>query len=142
MKNSTTPIIATSRRTGKGFEEVLKSSLGDLACKSSLWYHHQSGRRSLKSLMMEADIIYVTGDSAMMHAEAISTGLPVISILPATVKPEDKLEQQLKKYEREGFIQRRFFGECLDYETSKSSRLKVQEVQKLFAETLISKLME
>ncbi len=78
--------IATSRRTPPQVETTLRALFQDAGILSeSCWYHQrEASAPSLLAMMGACSWLYVTADSMSMTHEAISSGRPVIVILPST----------------------------------------------------------
>ena len=105
-KNNLSPIIVTSRRTPMIFEDLLYSKLKDVCDFSSIWYHKDNSNFMLQNLLNSSDMIFVTEESSTMIAEAICSGLPVVTIYPEKHKKEKRHEDQLYKYIKSNLISR------------------------------------
>lgn len=77
-------IISSSPRTGKEAEQLFKTRLSaypELAQEMVWW--SAGDRKKTFDLMLDADLIVVTEDSASMVSEALNTRLPIVAICPS-----------------------------------------------------------
>ena len=105
-KNNISPIIVTSRRTPFFLEDLMHAELKDICDSSSVWYHKDNSNFNLQKLFNESDMIFVTEESSTMIAEAICSGLPVVTIYPEKHKKEKRHQDQLYKYIKTNLITR------------------------------------
>ena len=105
-KNNISPIIVTSRRTPFILEDLIYAELKDICDTSSVWYHKDNSNFNLQKLFNESDMIFVTEESSTMIAEAICSGLPVVTIYPEKHKKEKRHQDQIYKYIKTNLITR------------------------------------
>ena len=105
-KNNISPIIVTSRRTPFFLEDLMHAELKDICDSSSVWYHKDNSNFNLQKLFNESDMIFVTEESSTMIAEAICSGLPVVTIYPEKHKKEKRHQDQVYKYIKTNLITR------------------------------------
>lgn len=77
-------LLTTSRRTGIATECLLRERLDPLVLKDSIWWSEQP-RRELYQFMARSEVLFVTQDSVTMVTEAVSSGKPVIAVLPSKI---------------------------------------------------------
>ena len=90
--------IVTSRRTLPEVEDLFQSRLKNILGEYSTWFHHGDKNFNLASLLGSATNIFVTEDSAMMISESISSGKPVTTLYPSTIKSPTRYETHISQY--------------------------------------------
>jgi mitochondrial fission protein ELM1 len=98
-------LMTTSRRTGRGAEEVLRRA--DLAPHiDELQIFRTDPRRIYNALLGCAESIFCTEDSGTMLTEAAAAGKPLFSIRPRTAEATPALRDLLQFYESRGRLKR------------------------------------
>ena len=90
--------IVTSRRTSPEVEDLFQLRLKNILGDYSAWFHHGDKNVNLASLLGSATNIFVTEDSAMMISESISSGKPVTTLYPSSIKSPLRYEAHIAKY--------------------------------------------
>ena len=90
--------IVTSRRTSPEVEELFQSRLKNILGDYSAWFHCGDKNFNLAALLGSAKNIVVTEDSAMMISESISSGKPVTTLYPSSIKSPLRYENHISKY--------------------------------------------
>lgn len=140
IKYNISPIIATSRRTPKAFEDLIYSNLRDICDSSSVWFHKDNSNYNFNDLFKSADMIFVTEESSSMIAEAICTGLPVCTLFPEKYKKEKRHQNQLRKYIESSLIRRISIKSRLKFnEISSEKNIKKISMERLYLKNKILK---
>ena len=98
--------IVTSRRSNPEVEEKFRSQLANIPLDYSAWFHQGDKDFNLDALLGSAKNIFVTEDSAMMISESISSGQPVTTLYPSSIKSPIRYQQHIQKYLDLEFITR------------------------------------
>ncbi|HEX7262189.1 MAG TPA: ELM1/GtrOC1 family putative glycosyltransferase [Luteolibacter sp.] len=80
-------LIATSSRTGRELEELLRNGIDPAAILEAVWYSH-APRKATKAFLGLADRVFVTLDSLTMLTEAVASGRPTCALCPAGLSEE------------------------------------------------------
>lgn len=87
-------LLSTSRRTPPEAEHILRERVDPRWLVKAVWWHAQP-ERVLVDFLGAADVVGVTQDSLSMLSEAMASGRPVLSLVPAEVRPSAFLEAVL-----------------------------------------------
>lgn len=80
-------LLTTSRRTGKVFEDGLRSMIDPGIVLDAVWYATEP-RKVMREFLAVADTVVCTEDSFSMITEAVSAGRPVIAARPEQVRDD------------------------------------------------------
>ena len=138
-ESNVSPIIVTSRRTSKSHEEYLYKKSLSFADSSSKWFHKGMSNINLSVLFSQVDNIFVTEESSMMITEAISSGLPVCTLYPKSIKSPQSFRDQILKLKSINFINSIPFSSELTQNTS-NNNLKIIEIRKSLKEKIINRI--
>ena len=138
-ESNVSPIIVTSRRTSKAHEEYLYRSSLSFADSSSKWFHKGNSNVDLSALFNQVDNIFVTEESSMMITEAISSGLPVCTLYPKSIKSPQSFRDQISKLKSINFINSIPFSSELTQNAS-NNNLKIKEIRKSLKEKIINRI--
>ena len=138
-ESNISPIIVTSRRTSKAHEEYLYRNSLSFADSSSKWFHKGNSNVDLSALFNQVDNIFVTEESSMMITEAISSGLPVCTLYPKSIKSPQSFRDQISKLRSINFINSISFSSELTQNAS-NNNLKIIEIRKSLKEKIINRI--
>ena len=134
------PLIVTSRRTNKIHEDYLYNEMVAYCDPGSIWYHRGGENTDLNTLFNNSDFIFVTEDSAMMITESVSSGLPVSTLSPKTIKTNIKYENMLSRLELNGLINRLSFKSSLQIDLLEGNEDKVYKIRELLKKNIMDKI--
>ena len=106
-------LLTTSRRTGKGVEDILKSAVSPTHILDGVWYA-EAPRKVVKPFLASADAVFCTEDSMAMLGEAVSAGRPVYSLTPKAVHLDWKERQIVTQLEAGKKISRHKISELAE----------------------------
>jgi mitochondrial fission protein ELM1 len=98
-------LITTSRRTGERAEQILKETIPETVIRESVWFSKQPAK-VVQRFLASASRVFCTEDSLTMVSEAIFSGKPVCTLLPASVSATENDRLALEHYASKGYIQR------------------------------------
>lgn len=78
-------LITTSRRTGAHVERLLEAAISPDAVEELVLFS-RNPKKVVMPFLGAAEIVFVTQDSLTMLGEAVSSGRPVVSLLPRKIK--------------------------------------------------------
>ena len=130
-------LVSTSYRTRVETEEQLRASIAQEAIFDAVWYS-RAPRKITQAFLGMADQVFVTMDSLTMMTEAVSSGLPVEVLCPAShiFNPSDSHHRYIHGLHQSGLIHLREPGEIAPAAFSPASK---QEIDYSVA---ISKMIE
>ena len=134
------PLIVTSRRTNKLHEDYLYNEMRAYCDPASIWFHRGGENTDLNILFNNSDFIFVTEDSAMMITESVSSGLPVSTLSPKTIKTNIKYENMLSRLESNSLISRLSFKSSLQINVLEGNEDKVYKIRELLKSNIMEKI--
>tara|TARA_B110000444_G_scaffold197147_1_gene187935 strand:- start:78 stop:1058 length:981 start_codon:yes stop_codon:yes gene_type:complete len=137
--SNVSPIIVTSRRTNKAHEEFIYEQTLSFSSSCSIWFHKGGVNTDLSTLFNQVDSIFVTEESSMMITEAISSGLPVCTLHPKSIKSPKSFSDQISKLRNMNFISSISFKSQLTHNTP-NNNLKIIEIRKSLKENIINRI--
>jgi len=138
-ESNVSPVIVTSRRTSRVHEEYLYRNSISFADSSSKWFHKGNSNIDLSVLFNQVDNIFVTEESSTMITEAISSGLPVCTLYPKSIKSPQSFREQISKLRSINFINSIPFCSKLTQNAS-NNNLKIIEIRKSLKEKIINRI--
>ena len=138
-ESNVSPVIVTSRRTSRVHEEYLYRNSISFADSSSKWFHKGNSNIDLSVLFNQVDNIFVTEESSTMITEAISSGLPVCTLYPKSIKSPQSFREQISKLRSINFINSIPFSSELTQNAS-NNNLKIIEIRKSLKEKIINRI--
>ncbi len=95
-------LIASSRRTGRIAEQMLRDGMGSCSAMQS-WYAGGDSFQ-IEEYLGAADQVFVTEDSMTMLTEAICSQRPVHSLAPRSAQPAACFDQALQRFSNQGWL--------------------------------------
>lgn len=98
-------LLTTSARTPADVEDFLRNRLAPRLLTRAVWWH-RAPERLARQFLTDADLALVTQDSLTMTSEAVTSGKPVVALMPACYRPSPVLESVLAEQSRRGRLLR------------------------------------
>ncbi len=96
-------LVASSRRTGRCAERVLRAALDPHIVARGCWYGDRDSCDT-EALLGAAQRVFVTEDSMTMLTEAVCSMRPVYSLRPAQASPNARYTAALTRFEQQGLV--------------------------------------
>jgi mitochondrial fission protein ELM1 len=98
--------VATSRRTPAHMEAQIRAILGESDVLAGTCFYHEPESTSISLLTMlgACSRICVTADSMSMTHESISSGRPVVAVLPRLGSGKSRMQSNLARLESKGHL--------------------------------------
>ena len=140
-KNKIVPIIVTSRRLNKSYEQFIYDGLYDICDESSVWFHKDNTQLNLQEVFQKVICIFVSEESTTMTAEAISSGLPVATLYPKKFNPDKTFIEQVHRYEKMKLIKRQNINNNqLEISLSIDNHINIMRIREELKNQVIRKL--
>ena len=97
-------VVTSSRRTPESVEKMLRDTLSSADSDVRLVLFHEGDTTALSDLLAQADRVVCTIDSNAMVQESVSTGCPVMGLVPSIDSADDAEQRTHDYFINNGFL--------------------------------------